>query len=114
MEQDEITKEVLMKEKEVDKRILAIQRKEEVELRLKSTCLWLKDGDQNSKFFHYQCKVQNRKNIIKEILKENGQKITESKKISREIKEHFEDMYTSEDNVSQEEMVTLGNEIPKL
>ena len=114
MDQAEINKEVLMKEKEVDKKILSIQRREEDEILLKYWFLWLKVGYQNSKFFHYQCKVQNRKNIIKEILKENGQKITESKKISREIKEHFEDMYTSEDNVSQEEMVALGNEIPKL
>ena len=109
-----MNKEVLMKEKEVDKKILSIQRREEDELRLKYRFLWLKVGYQNSNFFHYQCKVLNRKNIIKEILKENGEKITECEQISREIKEHFADMYTSEDNVSQEEMVTLGNEISKL
>ena len=114
MEQAEIIKEMLLKEKEVDRKILAIQRREVEELRIRSRFVWLKGGDQNTKFFNYQCKEWNGKNTINEITKENGENLIEPEEIKREIKEHFEDLYTNEEEVTQEEMASLSDEIPKL
>ena len=93
---------------------MVLQRKEDSELRLKSRCLWLKARDQNSKKFHYQCKERNRRCTIKEIIKGNGKKISDTEQIKTEIKEHFEDLYTSEEHVSMEDLFSLSNEIPHL
>ena len=74
----------------------------------------LKAGDQNSKFFHYQCKERNRRFTIKEITKYNGEKISDPKQIKIEIKEHFEYIYTSEEHASLEDLFSLSNEIHHL
>ena len=96
MEQAEIIKEMLLKEKELDRKILAIQRREEEELCIRSGFVCLKGGDQNTKFFDYQWKEWNKKNTIKEITKEKGENLIEPEEIKREIKENFEDLYTNE------------------
>ena len=51
IEQKEVTKEMLMKEKEIEGKILVLQRKEDSELRPRSRCIWLKVGDQTRNFF---------------------------------------------------------------
>ena len=73
--------------------------KEEEEARLKSRCLWLKAGDQNTKFFHNQCKERNRKNTIKEITSKEGVQISDMEEIKTEIKNYFEDLYAEEEDV---------------
>ena len=45
IELKEVTKEMVLKEKEIEGKILALQRKEDSELGLKSRCLWVKVGD---------------------------------------------------------------------
>ena len=77
---------MLLREREIDQKILDIQRKEEYELRLKSRCLWLKAGDQNSSLFHYQCKESNRRNTIKELNLYNGGKINDPELIKKRSK----------------------------
>ena len=68
----------------------------------------------DSKNFHYQCKERNRRCTIKEITKDNGKKISDPEQIKTKIKEHFEDLSTSEEHVSMEDLFSLSNEIPHL
>ena len=51
MEKDEITREHLLREIELEKSLQTILRQEEEGWRLRSRVLWLKGGDQNTKFF---------------------------------------------------------------
>ena len=57
-----------------------------MDLRIKSRCLWLKAGDQNSSLFHYQCKERNRRNTIKELNLYNGGKINDPELIKKRSK----------------------------
>ena len=98
MENSKVTKSLLWQEKEVSRNLQTILRKEEEEALLKSRCLWIKVGDQNTKNFHNQCKQCGRKNTIKEITFE-GVQISDTKEIKTEIKNHFEDLYAKEEDV---------------
>ena len=51
MEKNEITREHLLREIELEKILQSILRQEEEGWRLHSRVLWLKGGDQNTKFF---------------------------------------------------------------
>ena len=53
MEACEITKEHLIKEIELESTLQKILRQEEEGWRLRSRILWLKGGDQNTKFFQH-------------------------------------------------------------
>ena len=55
IEEDKVTEELLRKEKELEKEIQVLDRKEEEEWRLHSRSLWIESGDTNTKFFHNQC-----------------------------------------------------------
>ena len=115
METSEVTNSLLWQEKEVSRNLQTILHKEEEEAYLKSRCLWLKAGDQNTKYFHNQCKEGNRKNTIKDIIYEKGVQISGSEEIKTEIKNHFEDIYTKEEEDAQEEeLKNLSEEIPNL
>ena len=45
MEREEVTREMLLREREIDQKNSVIQGKVEMDLRLKSRCLWLKASD---------------------------------------------------------------------
>ena len=56
MEVSEITKEHLVKEIELETSLQKILQQEEEGWRPQSCILWLKGGDQNTKFFQNQCR----------------------------------------------------------
>ena len=82
-----------------------------MDLRIKSRCLWLKAGDQNSSLFHYQCKERNRRNIIKELTLYNRGKINDPELIKKEVKTHFQELYTRKETISVDNMLSLSGEI---
>ena len=60
MEESTITNEHLVKEIELETKLQKILRQIEEEWRLRSRILWLKGGDQNTKFFQNQCRDRQR------------------------------------------------------
>ena len=102
------------KRRETDLKISVLQQKIEMELRIKSRCLWLKEGDQNSSFFHYQCKECSRRNTIKELTLGNGDKINDPELIKKEVKSNFQELYSTEEEITLDDMLTLSREIPHL
>ena len=89
MEEREITKEHLVKEIELETSMQKILRQEEEGWRLRSRILWLKGGDQNTKFFQNQCRKKQWRNTMREIKNEDGIVITGQASISTELKGFF-------------------------
>ena len=85
-----------------------------MDLRIKSKCLWLKAGYQYSSFFHYPFKERNRRNTIKELTLDNGGKINDPELIKREVKAYFQEIYTNEETILVDDMLSLSREIPQL
>lgn len=52
--------------------LLSLYRLEERNLILKSKLTWLKLGDENSSFFHHFLAEKNRRNLISELINEQG------------------------------------------
>lgn len=72
--QDDLIKDptnvdLLQKEKEAMQHYYEVAKIEEECARLKSRAIWLKSGDQNSKFFHTIHKVRNSTNMVSRLLK---------------------------------------------
>ena len=67
MEAEEITPEILTKEKALNREILKAPRQEEEFLIIKSRQLWLKGGDRNTNYFHKQTKIILSSNFINEL-----------------------------------------------
>ena len=82
-----------------------------MDLRIKSKCLWLKAGDQYSSFFHYLFKERNKRNTIKELTLHNGGKINDPELIKKDVKDHFQEFYTSEETILVDDMLPLSGEI---
>ena len=67
MEDSEIKPALLEKEQKAQFNSFRAFRREEEYWRLKSCITWLKVGDQNTSFFHKQCRVRLYQNHILEI-----------------------------------------------
>ncbi|XP_048134251.1 uncharacterized protein LOC115752843 [Rhodamnia argentea] len=89
--------------------MLAIQEKEQLatfaELRLqeesfyrqKSQVKWLREGDQNTKYFHHFVNKRQLSNHIISVVDENGSVITEPGLVRGHIISHFEDLFNGND-----------------
>ena len=114
MEACEITKEHLNKEIELESTLQKILRQEEEGWRLRSHILWLKGGDQNTKFFQNQCKDGKRWNSMQELKAEDGSLIQGKATISTEVRTFFEHLYSNEDQVPHHLMEEMVSNIPSL
>ena len=100
MEVSTITKEQLVKEIELETKLQKISRQIKEEWRLRSHILWLKGGDQNTKFFQNQCRDKKRWNTIRELKTKDGSAIQGKVTISAEVRNFFEHLYNDEEQVS--------------
>ena len=96
METCEITKEHFVKEIEMESTLQKILRQEEEGWRLRSRLLWLKGGDQNTKYFQNQCKERQRWNTMRELKAEDGTLLQGQAAITNEVRNFFEQLYTNE------------------
>ena len=114
MEVSEITKEHLVKEIELETSLQKILRQEEEGWRLQSHILWLKGGDQNTKFFQNQCRDRQCWNTLRELKNDDGTVISRQAAISLEVSTFFEHLYNDEEQVSQNTMEEMVSDIPAL
>lgn len=80
-------------------------------LRQKSRCLWLKEGDMNSKFFHTSLNTRSKRNSIK-CIKDNGVRLEDCKNIEVHISELYSKLFNQ--SVAHDVEWDLLDKIPKL
>ena len=114
METSSITKEHLMKEIEMETNLQKILRQEEEGWRLHSRILWLKWGDQNTKYFQNQCRDKQCWNTLRELKAEDGSLIQGQAAISTEVRTFFDNLYNDEEHVSHCIMEEMVSDIPLL
>ena len=73
--------------------IQQLAKAEEISWRPKSRCLWLKDGDTNTKFFHKIASSNRRHNCMDRLMVENAI-IEDKKQIKKKALDFFENLYT--------------------
>lgn len=78
---------------------------EETTWRLKSKALWLKEGDQNTKFFHIFADHGRDINSIWEIQTDSGDKLFSQEEISSEAVSYFKNFYKRNDNNNSEDIL---------
>ncbi|XP_059078150.1 uncharacterized protein LOC131876705 [Cryptomeria japonica] len=69
-----------------------ILRREEIHWRQKSSELWLKDGDRNTKFFHRSSIANRSRTRISEVVRPDGSIARDYEDIAREAVRHFESL----------------------
>lgn len=89
------TEEELIKERDLQKELYKLNRKEEEEQRQKSRCLWLKAGDKNTSFFHNSVKLRRSANNIEKITVE-GSEVRGQNQIMEAAASHFQNLLTEE------------------
>uniref|UniRef100_A0A2N9G4J9 Reverse transcriptase zinc-binding domain-containing protein n=1 Tax=Fagus sylvatica TaxID=28930 RepID=A0A2N9G4J9_FAGSY len=72
------------------------QERDELKWRQKSRELWLKEGDQNSRFFHLSTIIRRRRNYINEIKANDGSWLNSRKDIGDYFTAKFIDLYQSQ------------------
>lgn len=80
-------------------------------LRQKSRCIWLHEGDSNSKYFYTSMMTRRNRNVIK-VIEEGGMKLTSKPDIVNHITSFYKDLYNQEDLSSDN--WDFVNYIPKL
>lgn len=86
-------------------RMNEILYREEMMWLQRSRISWLKEGDQNTKFFHQKAQWRARKNKIRGLRNDEGECCSDQNKIANMAREFFEALYTKDDNVNPNEIV---------
>lgn len=74
-----------------------IAKAEEVSWRQKSRCLWLKEGDRNTKYFQRIANSHRRSNQI-DMLKMGDEIIDDKDQIKNEVLDFYQNLYTEKSN----------------
>ena len=81
--------------KEVENKINCLNEKKEHYWRHRSRAIWLKNGDRNSKYFHYKASARRRKNTITGLKDKLGCWQEEEFLVEKIICEYFGDLFSS-------------------
>lgn len=84
---------------------------EEIYWRQKSRITWLREGDNNTKFFHAVVQHNRRRNTITEIEDEDGNSISNPADIERLALDFYQKLFTSEGSLISDELLAY---IPSL
>lgn len=69
---------------------------EEVSFRQRSRCLWLKDGDRNTKFFHQVANAHRQMNLISR-MRVNGRELVNEEEIKGGIVDFYQNLFLSQE-----------------
>lgn len=88
------------------------RKQEEILWRKKSRVNWLREGEQNTKFFHQEMVQRRHRNRIFSIKNESGTRVTQHEDIEQVLSEHFKEILT-EPNVDRRAAIEeICKEIP--
>ena len=73
----------------------------------RSRIAWLKEGDQNTSYFHRQAVWRARKNKIKKLKDSNGDWCDNPKQMQKMATEFFTDLYTADLSVEPDDLIHL-------
>ena len=105
MEESEITPALLEKEQREQFNSFRAFRQEEEYWRLKSRNTWLKDGDDNTSFFHKQCRTRLSQNRISKISSLSGETFKGISQIKQVVEVHFQSLFR-EDGSSDSDLTS--------
>ncbi len=69
--------------------------KEEKMWQQRSRALWLKNGDQNTKYFHSRATHHKRRNALVELQDSTGEVIIDSQEIGTRFVQYYEELFTA-------------------
>jgi hypothetical protein len=99
----DLTQQIKSKEIELDN----LLEGEEMWWQQRARTDWLQHGDKNTKFFDQKASQRRKKNRIKEILDNQGQKYTEHEDIERVLIKHFKDLFQNQETLQIQETVKV-------
>eukprot|EP00253_Pinus_taeda_P002170 PITA_02170 len=85
----------------------------EEEWRLKSRAIWLKAGDENTKFFHNYAKGRKNANTIWKMRDPEGREVSSFEAISSLGKNHFQTLFTAPGGISLAEIIRTAQAFPR-
>ena len=89
-------------------------RHEEEHLRLKSWCLWLKADDNNTTYFHRQCRTKLSRNHISEIAIGDGVFVKGQDQLKLHASKHYQLLFQDDGITDKEASTELLENIPSL
>jgi hypothetical protein len=91
-------------------RLVELYHREEIMWRQRSRIDWLSHGDKNSKFFHQRASMRRRKNLIKTLVRQDGQLIDDPIEMQSMTAEFYKTLYTSE---GVQDMILVLDHVPR-
>eukprot|EP00253_Pinus_taeda_P032540 PITA_32540 len=108
------SEELVLKEQEMEGKLLEREQQEEVLWRQKSRIRWLKEGEKNTKFFHRTTVQRRMHNQISQVTNAQGEKLETQEEIEKEFLHYFKEM-SQEPNINREEAIdNITRYIPRL
>eukprot|EP00253_Pinus_taeda_P008941 PITA_08941 len=104
------TKDKILKLENQRSKILLEQ---EEEWRQKSRAIWLKAGDENTKFFHNYAKGRKNANTIWKLRDPDGSEASSFEDLSRMGKRHFQNLFTAQGGITLAEIIRTAQSFPR-
>ena len=101
------TKENCRKEAHLQAELNEWLLRNEIHWKEKSREVWLKEGDKNSKFFHFSTIIRRRRNSIDSIKNDFGEWITDRREIQKHFVGKFKTLFNEEEVVFPENLDNL-------
>lgn len=105
----ESKEKILLLEKQRDQILLS----KEEEWRLKSRAIWLKAGDENTKFFHNYAKGRKNANTIWKLKNEEGEEANTFEELSLLGRNHFQSLFADQGEITLAEIIRTAQCFPR-